>query len=70
MIGTPDEPDFSGLEGGERSSAVDHVRAVVAAAREVTCPKCQAGPNSPCTPHGPHHERVEWAKKFTRKLWG
>jgi hypothetical protein len=37
---------------------------------EVTCPRCQAGPNSPCTPHGPHHERVEWAKKFTRKLWG
>ncbi|MFI2241187.1 hypothetical protein [Streptomyces chrestomyceticus] len=39
-------------------------------AREVTCPKCQARPNSPCTPHGPHHERVEWAKEFTRKLWG
>ncbi len=39
-------------------------------AREVTCPKCQAGPNSPCTPHGLHHERVEWAKEFTRKLWG
>ncbi|MEW2577709.1 hypothetical protein [Streptomyces syringium] len=39
-------------------------------AREVTCPKCQAGPNSPCTPHGLHHERVEWAKAFTRRLWG
>ncbi|KUM95745.1 hypothetical protein AQI95_43070 [Streptomyces yokosukanensis] len=39
-------------------------------AEEVSCPKCQAGPNSPCTPHGPHHERVEWAKNFTRKLWG
>ncbi|MFI0155898.1 zinc finger domain-containing protein [Streptomyces lydicus] len=39
-------------------------------AKEVTCPKCQAGPNSPCMPHGPHHERVEWAKEFTRKLWG
>ncbi|MFF4935376.1 hypothetical protein ACFY2H_42135 [Streptomyces griseofuscus] len=39
-------------------------------AREVTCPKCQAGPNSPCVPHGPHQERVEWAKEFTRKLWG
>ncbi len=38
-------------------------------AKEVTCPKCQAGPNSPCMPHGPHHERVEWAKEFTRKLW-
>ncbi|WP_262505806.1 hypothetical protein [Streptomyces sp. TRM68367] len=38
-------------------------------AREVTCPKCQAGPNSPCVPHGPHQERVEWAKEFTRKLW-
>ncbi|MGW5866518.1 zinc finger domain-containing protein [Streptomyces sp. NPDC055239] len=37
---------------------------------EVTCPNCQAAPNSPCTPHGPHHERVEWAKEFTRKLWG
>ncbi|WP_455757984.1 zinc finger domain-containing protein [Streptomyces griseofuscus] len=30
---------------------------------EVTCPKCQAGPNSPCTPHGPHHERVKWSKR-------
>ncbi|GAB1339807.1 hypothetical protein ACE1SV_63970 [Streptomyces sp. E-15] len=39
-------------------------------AREVTCPKCQAGPNSLCTPPGLHHERVEWAKEFTRKLWG
>ncbi|MER6499242.1 hypothetical protein ABT218_07580 [Streptomyces sp. NPDC001455] len=39
-------------------------------AKEVTCPKCQAGPNSPCTPHTLHHERVEWAKEFTRKLWG
>ncbi|MFF9573484.1 hypothetical protein [Streptomyces sp. NPDC014685] len=39
-------------------------------AKEVTCPKCQAGPNSPCVPHSPHHERVEWAKEFTRKLWG
>ncbi|WP_262375709.1 hypothetical protein [Streptomyces sp. sk2.1] len=39
-------------------------------AKEVTCPKCQAGPNSPCVPHGQHHERVEWAKEFTRKLWG
>ncbi|MFE9476202.1 hypothetical protein ACFYOR_34945 [Streptomyces griseofuscus] len=39
-------------------------------AREVTCPKCQAGPNSPCVPHGPHQERVEWAEEFTRKLWG
>lgn len=39
-------------------------------AKEVTCPKCQARPNSPCTPHGPHQERVEWAKEFTRKLWG
>ncbi|MFF9870183.1 hypothetical protein ACF1G0_33205 [Streptomyces sp. NPDC013953] len=39
-------------------------------AREVTCPKCQASPHSPCTPHDPHHERVEWAKEFTRKLWG
>ncbi|MBE9499808.1 hypothetical protein IHE61_21535 [Streptomyces sp. GKU 257-1] len=39
-------------------------------AREVTCPKCQAGPNLPCVPHGLHHERVEWAKEFTRKLWG
>lgn len=37
---------------------------------EVTCPKCHAIPNSPCTPHGPHPERVEWAKEFTRKLWG
>jgi len=39
-------------------------------AREVTCPKCQARPNTPCGPHGPHPERVEWAKEFTRKLWG
>ncbi|MGW1615195.1 zinc finger domain-containing protein [Streptomyces sp. NPDC002285] len=39
-------------------------------AREVTCPKCQARPNTPCGPHGPHSERVEWAKEFTRKLWG
>ncbi|MEU0022647.1 hypothetical protein ABZ173_33910 [Streptomyces rochei] len=39
-------------------------------AKEVTCPKCQARPNSPCTPHGPHQERVEWAKEFTHKLWG
>ncbi|MFI1839775.1 zinc finger domain-containing protein [Streptomyces olivaceoviridis] len=39
-------------------------------AQEVTCPKCQAGPNSPCVPHGLHHDRVEWAKEFTRKLWG
>lgn len=39
-------------------------------AREVTCPKCQAGPNSPCTPPGPHHERVEWAEEFSRRLWG
>ena len=39
-------------------------------AREVTCPTCQAGPNSPCTPHGLHHERVEWAEEFSRKLWG
>ncbi|MEU7183903.1 MULTISPECIES: zinc finger domain-containing protein [Streptomyces] len=39
-------------------------------AKEVTCPKCQARPNSPCTPHGPHQERVEWAEEFTRKLWG
>ncbi|MEV6726641.1 hypothetical protein AB0M94_37615 [Streptomyces xanthochromogenes] len=39
-------------------------------AKEVTCPKCRALPNSPCTPRGPHQERVEWAKEFTRKLWG
>ncbi|MFF3735203.1 hypothetical protein ACFYXM_34270 [Streptomyces sp. NPDC002476] len=39
-------------------------------AEEVTGPKCQAGPNSACTPHGPHHERVKWAQEFTRKLWG
>ncbi|WP_125491251.1 hypothetical protein [Streptomyces sp. WAC 04229] len=39
-------------------------------AKEVTCPKCQARPNSPCTPHGPHQERVDWAMDFTRKLWG
>ncbi|MFJ4151904.1 hypothetical protein ACIP10_30625 [Streptomyces galbus] len=39
-------------------------------AEDVTCPKCQARPNSPCTPHGPHQERVEWAQEFTRKLWG
>ncbi|MFF8681139.1 hypothetical protein ACF07F_24805 [Streptomyces sp. NPDC015237] len=39
-------------------------------AKEVTCPKCQARPNSPCTPPGPHQERVEWAMQFTRKLWG
>ncbi|OSZ61311.1 hypothetical protein OQI_06015 [Streptomyces pharetrae CZA14] len=39
-------------------------------AKDVTCPKCQARPNSPCTPRGPHQERVEWAKEFTRKLWG
>ena len=39
-------------------------------AKEVTCPKCQAGPNFPCVPHGLHQERVEWAKEFTRKLWG
>jgi hypothetical protein len=38
-------------------------------ASEVTCPKCQAGPNSPCTPHGLHHERVKWAEEFSRKLW-
>ncbi|MFD4880249.1 hypothetical protein ACFWOB_43765 [Streptomyces sp. NPDC058420] len=38
-------------------------------AREVTCPKCQAGPNSPCTPHGLHPERVQWAEEFSRKLW-
>ncbi|WP_432197046.1 hypothetical protein [Streptomyces sp. bgisy027] len=29
MPGTSDERDFSGLEGGELSSAVDHIRAVV-----------------------------------------
>ncbi|MFB7211080.1 hypothetical protein [Streptomyces sp. NPDC056255] len=39
-------------------------------AREVRCPKCQAQPATPCTPRGPHHERVEWAQEFTRKLWG
>ncbi|WP_333750117.1 hypothetical protein [Streptomyces sp. IBSBF 2394] len=39
-------------------------------AKDVTCPKCQARPNSPCTPQGTHQERVEWAKEFTRKLWG
>jgi hypothetical protein len=39
-------------------------------AKEVTCPKCQAGPNAPCIPHGLHQERVEWAEEFTRKLWG
>lgn len=37
---------------------------------EVTRPKCQAGPNSPCSPRSPHRERVEWAQEFTRKLWG
>lgn len=39
-------------------------------AREVTCPKSQVGPNSPCVAHGLHHERVEWVQEFTRKLWG
>lgn len=39
-------------------------------AEEVTCLTCQAGPNSPCTSHGLHDERVEWAKEFTRKLRG
>ncbi|THA80263.1 hypothetical protein E6U81_29140 [Streptomyces sp. A0592] len=39
-------------------------------AKEVTCPKCQVGPDLPCVPRGLHHERVEWAKEFTRKLWG
>lgn len=39
-------------------------------AKDVTCPKCQAQPNSPCVPHGAHQERVKWAKEFTRKLWG
>ncbi|WP_457741227.1 zinc finger domain-containing protein [Streptomyces rochei] len=39
-------------------------------AKDVTCPKCQARPNSPCTPQGPHQERVEWVKEFTRKVWG
>ncbi|MEU3290327.1 zinc finger domain-containing protein [Streptomyces longwoodensis] len=39
-------------------------------AEDVTCPKCQARPNSSCTPDGPHQERVEWAQEFTRKLWG
>ncbi|WP_432091478.1 zinc finger domain-containing protein [Streptomyces sp. NRRL F-5630] len=39
-------------------------------AKEVTCPKCQAGPKSPCVPRGLHRERVEWAEEFTRKLWG
>jgi hypothetical protein len=37
---------------------------------DVTCPKCGASPNTPCTSDGQHHERVEWAKEFTRKLWG
>ncbi|MFE4256278.1 hypothetical protein ACFRU3_44035 [Streptomyces sp. NPDC056910] len=39
-------------------------------AAEVTCPKCQAAPNTPCTPNGMHHKRVEWAREFTRRLWG
>ncbi|WP_406429239.1 hypothetical protein [Streptomyces sp. NBC_00147] len=39
-------------------------------AAEVTCPKCQAAPNTPCTPNGMHHERVEWAREFSRRLWG
>ncbi|MFE4724117.1 hypothetical protein ACFRLW_48790, partial [Streptomyces sp. NPDC056728] len=39
-------------------------------AAEVTCPKCQAAPNAPCTPNGMHHKRVEWAREFTRRLWG
>ncbi|MFE4822881.1 hypothetical protein ACFRFU_42000 [Streptomyces sp. NPDC056704] len=30
MSGTPDEPDFSGLEAGEAQQAVDIVQAVVA----------------------------------------
>ncbi|QRX89936.1 hypothetical protein [Streptomyces noursei] len=37
---------------------------------DVTCPKCDAAPNTPCTPHGTHRERADWAKEFTRKLWG
>ncbi|WP_037827062.1 hypothetical protein [Streptomyces sp. NRRL B-1347] len=39
-------------------------------AMDVTCPKCNASPKARCTPHGTHHERVEWAREFTRKLWG
>ncbi|MFI9041788.1 hypothetical protein [Streptomyces sp. NPDC053726] len=39
-------------------------------AMDVTCPKCDAAPNAPCTPHGTHRERIQWAKEFTRKLWG
>ncbi|MFC9931707.1 hypothetical protein [Streptomyces sp. NPDC127190] len=39
-------------------------------ATDVTCPTCRARPNSPCTPHGTHQERAEWAREFTRKLWG
>ncbi|MCD9899071.1 hypothetical protein LUR56_00930 [Streptomyces sp. MT29] len=39
-------------------------------ALEVRCPKCQAPPEARCVPDGPHHERIEWAAEFTRKLWG
>ncbi|WP_326763802.1 hypothetical protein OG978_03870 [Streptomyces sp. NBC_01591] len=39
-------------------------------AMDVTCPKWHAAPNAPCTPHGTHGERVQWAKEFTRRVWG
>ncbi|MDQ8707549.1 hypothetical protein RCO28_34525 [Streptomyces sp. LHD-70] len=39
-------------------------------AEEVTCPRCRAGPNTQCTPNGMHTERAEWAREFTRRLWG
>ncbi|WP_216678347.1 hypothetical protein [Streptomyces sp. MNP-20] len=39
-------------------------------AMDVTCPQCDAAPKARCTPRGTHHERVQWAREFTRKLWG
>lgn len=39
-------------------------------AHEVTCPKCGADANTPCTDGEEHPERAAWAKEFTRKLWG
>ncbi|MEU2769319.1 MULTISPECIES: zinc finger domain-containing protein [Streptomyces] len=77
VLQSGDRPDpgeqQKGVRGEREPQETEGSAARTWHAMEVTCPKCQASPNSPCTRggrSGPHHERVEWAKEFTRRLWG
>lgn len=51
VSGTPDERDFSGLEGGDGPQAVDDVRAVVSWYSPLSSRKGDTGINSHTAPH-------------------